>query len=84
MASVTSSVCSPVKNKYISYSSEQKHMFLFMKSTLRGCYKPRHVTKLDVVLFEYLNYKKVTCPSPVSNMSFGQSFEQPTYLPMHI
>ena len=64
----------------IQYNCKQKHIFLFRKSSLRGFYKPRHVTKLDVLLFEYLNYKKVTCPGPVSNMSFGQPFGQPMYI----
>ena len=36
----------------IPYSREQKHVLLFRKSSLWGCYKPRHVTKRDVLLFK--------------------------------
>ena len=48
-------------NHRIPQSREQKHVLLFRKSTLRGCYKPRHVTKQDMLVFEYLNFKLVTC-----------------------
>ena len=35
----------------LPYIHEQKHVLLFRKSSLWGCYKPRHVTKRDVFLF---------------------------------
>jgi hypothetical protein len=49
-----------ISDKYVPYSREQKHVLLFRKSTLRGCYKSRHVTKRDMSVFEYLNFKVVT------------------------
>jgi hypothetical protein len=32
------------------YNYEQKPVLLLKKSTLRECYKPRHVTKQDTLL----------------------------------
>ena len=52
-----------IYSMYCIYSCEQKHMLLFRKSTFRGCYKPRHVNKRDMLVFEYLNFKVVTCLS---------------------
>ena len=40
----------------VPYSREQKHVLLFRKSALRGCYKPRHVTKQDVLLLATIRY----------------------------
>ena len=41
------------------YSRKQKHVLLFRKSTLRGCYKLRQVTKHDTLVFEYFNFEIV-------------------------
>ena len=52
-------------NIWLLYSREQKHVLLSRKSTLRGCYKLRHVTKRDMLVFEFQNSIKsrlATCP----------------------
>ena len=35
----------------LPYSYEQKHVLLFRKSTLKGCFKLRHVTEQDMFIF---------------------------------
>ena len=46
--------------KYCKVASRSTYMLLFRKSSLWGCYKPRHVLKQDVFLFINSKPKKVT------------------------
>ena len=37
------------------YNRKQKHVLLFRKSTLKGCLKPRNVTKQDIFYSKILH-----------------------------
>ena len=39
----------------VPYNRKQKHVLLFRKSTLKGCLKPRNVTKRDIFYSKILH-----------------------------